>query len=80
MILFIKKIYSPSTFKISSVMGDFTNLSKIKFIYIPVMNYDPKHLIVQLASAMIISDTESEILDELKKISQLLSKIHKPKN
>ena len=67
---FYKKIYSPGTFKISSVMGDLSNLSKIKFIYIPVMNYDPKHLIVQLASAMVINDTEPEILAKLKKISQ----------
>ena len=67
---FCKKTYSPSTFKMSSVTGDFTNLSKIKFIYIPIMNYDPKHLIVQLASAMAINDTESQILSELKKISQ----------
>lgn len=67
---FYKKIYSPSTFKLSSVEGDFSCLSNIKFIYIPVINYDPKQLINQLAMAMVINNTQLELLNKIKKISQ----------
>lgn len=67
---FYKKTYSPNTFKLSSIEGDEEKISNIKYIYIPVMNYDPKQLIVQLASAKAINNTKKELLEELKEISQ----------
>lgn len=68
---FYKKIYSPATFKLSSVEGDLNDLSLIKYIYIPIMNYDPKKLITQLAASVAINNTDVDLLNKLKQISQV---------
>lgn len=67
---FYKKIFSPSTFKLSEVQGNIEELSHLRYIYIPVMNYDPKQLMIQLAIAKTISKTDSQLLVQLKEISQ----------
>ena len=67
---FYKKIYSPSTFKLSDSQGDFEDLVGLKYIYIPVMNYDPKQLIIQLATAKAIVKTENQLIEQLREISQ----------
>ncbi len=67
---FYKKIYSPSTFKLSNTIGNFNELSQIRYIYIPVMNYAPKQLITQLAISKVLDNTETDLITRLKKISQ----------
>lgn len=65
-----KKIYSPSTYKLNQEPVNIADLDNLVYIYIPVSVYDPKSLLSQLAVAKTISNTPSEILNQLKEISQ----------
>lgn len=67
---FYKKIYSPTTFKLKSTIGDIEELEAIKYIYIPVLNYDAKAIISQLSIAKALQNTTKDLIEDLKKISQ----------
>lgn len=67
---FYKKTYSPSTFKGQVTIGDISELSNLRYIYIPINSYEPSKLINQLAIAKTITNTPQEIIEQLKQISQ----------
>ena len=67
---FYKKTYSPSTFKWQVTIGDISELSNLRYIYIPINSYEPSKLINQLAIAKTITNTPQEIIEQLKQISQ----------
>lgn len=67
-----KKVYKGPTFKEvgAEAVGNFNEIEHLRFIYIPMNSYDPKSLINQLAIAKAIRMTGSELLEQLKLISQ----------
>lgn len=67
---FYKKTYSSSTFKGQVTIGDISELSNLRYIYIPINSYEPSKLINQLAIAKTITNTPQEIIEQLKQISQ----------
>ena len=66
---FYKKEFSPSSYKLSKVSDNCSDLDNIKYVYIPVASYDVKKVITQLATAKAIEKTDKETIKKLKEIS-----------
>lgn len=65
-----KKIYSTATYKVTEEIGDFSQLSMLKYIYIPNNFNDVNQLITQLSVAKALSSTDEGLINQLKEISQ----------
>jgi len=65
-----KKTYSGASYKLTDASENIEDLDCLKYIYIPVGNYDVKQLIQQLSVAKVLENTSNEILTQLKNISQ----------
>lgn len=68
--IFYKKTYSGSSYKLTEESENIGNLSGLKYIYIPTGKYDVKQLVQQLSVAKVLENTDEEILEKLKNISQ----------
>lgn len=67
---FYKKEYTGASYKLNVVSENIDDLSGIKYIYIPVGNYDVKQMIQQLSIAKTLENTDEDLLQKLKDISQ----------
>lgn len=67
---FYKKEYTGASYKLNVVPENIDDLSGIKYIYIPVGNYDVKQMIQQLSIAKTLENTDDDLLQKLKDISQ----------
>ncbi len=65
-----KKIYSGATYRVTEIPENIDDLNNIKYIYIPVGKYNVSEIIQQLSIAKVLENTNKELLDELKRISQ----------
>lgn len=66
---FYWKEYSGASYKLSGYSDNISDIDIIRYVYIPVLTYDVKKLITQLATAKAISMTDEDTIDKLKKIS-----------
>lgn len=67
---FYKKVYSGASYKLNTQSDNIEDIETLKYIYIPVSNYDPKSILTQLAVAKTLSNIPKELLNQLKEISQ----------
>jgi len=69
---FFKKVYRGAAYKESpdDFIGDSSIIERFRYIYISIESYDPKSLISQLAIAKTIENTSSDLIQDLKSISQ----------
>lgn len=67
---FYKKVYSGASYKLNTQSDNIEDIETLKYIYIPVSNYDPKSIITQLAMAKTLSNIPKELINQLKEISQ----------
>lgn len=65
-----KRIYTGATYKVSEEVGDFNDLSSLKYIYIPSNFNDVNQLITQLSVAKALENTDNSLIEQLKDISQ----------
>ena len=65
-----KKTYSTASYKLTGTSDNIDDLSNIKYIYIPAGKYEVAEMIQQLSIAKVLENTSSDLINELKRISQ----------
>lgn len=70
--VFLKKIYSPATYKekVNERIGDFQAIDNMKYIYLKASINDPLKIVSDLSIAKALANTPLEVIQQIKTISQ----------